>query len=285
MTDRVDPKDVHDFDAAYTPATQALELCRVLLVDNGDVSRFQRAADLMRAGAIVDFADDSGSALESIDRSMMDREPYELVILDLEAFGAKGYDVAESLRETQFLGPILALTDQPQAASGDSGGVGGRAAEAGCDQLLTKPVAGCVLLDAAGLLVIKDRERRYALAKPDEVTSELANYPELMMMLRRFVSQLPETVESVLSAQRARDIEQLRAELDLIKRHATSHGYTEIRASAVQARQELDQARKPDADEVMHAIDELVDVCQRATCSRSAPPPPPSGGPPLPPSG
>ena len=274
MSDQFEPNTTR----AGSPAVQALGLARIMLVDNADVSRFRRASDLKQAGAIVDFADDTDGALDALGRSLADAEPYDLVVLDLEAFGRKGYAVAECLRAAQYLGPILALTDKSPTHAGP------RASEAGCDELLRKPVATCTLLDAAGGLVIQERGRRYALASPDEVTSELASYPELMMMLRRFVTQLPEQIESLLAAQRERDIRRLRDEIDLIKRNATSHGYPSIRASAVNAQQELDQSRKPDADNVLEAIDDLVDLCRRATfCPGN--PPPSGGGPPLPPSG
>jgi len=102
-------------------------------------------------------------------------------------------------------------------------------------------------------------------------------------MLRRFVANLPETIETLLAAQRERDIQRLRDELEQVKRRATSHGYTEIRASAVQAKQALDQARTPDTEQVQQAIDDLVDLCRRATANPVTPPP--TDGPPLPPSG
>ncbi len=277
MADRVDPNTTRAEGASVSPAVQALDLARVLLVDNADVSRFRRSSDLKHAGAIVDFADDAIQALDSLGRSLAEAEPYDLVILDLRAFGRMGYAVAERLRAAQYLGPILALTDKSPKRTGP------RATEAGCDEVLKQPVAACVLLDAAGTLIIKERQRRYVLAKPDEVTSELAAYPELMMMLRRFVTHLPEQVESVLAAQRERDIQKLRDELDQIKRSATSHGYPSIRASAVSAQQQLEQSRKPDADVVLEAIDDLVDLCRRATFNPSAPPPP--SGTPRPPSG
>ena len=258
-------------------ATSSLQLARLLVIDGEDVSRFRIASDLKQAGAIVDFAASVDEALEAIGQARDVHEPYDLVILDLTAFGREGYVVAERLRGSQFVGPILALTDKSPRR------VGAQGIQAGCDELLQKPVAPCVLLDASATLVSREKARRDVLARPDEVTSELSAYPDLMMMLRRFVTNLPEAIESVLSAQRERDIQKLRDELDLIKRNATSHGYLEIRASAVSAQRELDQTRKPNAAQVNEAIDELVDICQRATASPSKPPP--TTGPPLPPSG
>lgn len=260
-----------------TGVAQALQLARVLLVDGEGVHRFRTASDLKQAGAIVDFASTGDEATDSLNQAARDAEPYDVVLLDLPAFGEDGLAVAEQLRSAQYAGPILALTDKPPRR------VAGQCLEAGCDEVLQKPVVGDTLLDAVAGLITRERARRYVVAKPDEVTSELAAYPELMMMLRRFVSNLPETVEEILAAQRERDIQRLREWLDQVKRNATSHGYLSIRASAVSAQQELEASRKPDADNVVDAIDDLVDLCRRATASPSQPPP--TSGPPLPPSG
>ncbi len=276
MADRID----NDHGATGQPtsaAVSSLQLARLLVIDGENVSRFKIASDLKQAGAIVDFAAGADEALEATSQARGINEPYDLVILDLSAFGREGYGIAERLRHAQFSGPILALTDKPPRRTGAKG------IESGCDDLLQKPVASCVLLDASATLISREKARRYVLARPDEVTSELSAYPDLMMMLRRFVTNLPEAVESVLSAQRERDIQKLRNELDQIKRNATSHGYLEIRASAVSAQQELDQTNKPDAQEVAEALDDLVDICRRATASPGKPPP--TQGPTLPPSG
>lgn len=259
-----------------TDVAQALHLARVLLVDGEGVLRFRTASDLKQAGVIVDFASTGDEAIDSLGQAARDAEPYDVVLLDLPAFGGD-LAVAEQLRGAQYAGPILALTDKPPRR------VAGQCIEAGCDEVLQKPVAADTLLDALAGLIKRERARRYVVAKPDEVTSELAAYPELMMMLRRFVTNLPETVEAVLAAQRERDIQRLREELDLIKRNATSHGYLSIRASAVCAQQQLESARKPDANSVVDAIENLVDLCRRATASPSQPPP--TSGPSLPPSG
>lgn len=275
MSDRVDEKS--GGQGAASGIAQPLQLARILFVDGEGVDRFRLASDLKQAGAIVDFASTGDEATESIAHATKDAEPYDAVLLDLSTFDTGGFDVAEQLRRAQYAGPILALTD------GSLKKIAAQGIEAGCDDLLQKPVATCVLLDALSTMVTRERSRRYVTARPDEVTSELAAYPELMMMLRRFVSTLPDTVEEVLAAQRERDIQKLRDWLDQIKRNATSHGYIAIRASAVTAQHELDEARKPDADTVTEAIDDLVDLCRRATASPSKPPP--TSGPPLPPSG
>lgn len=275
MADRVDENGGEQ--GLTTGIAQPLQLARLLLVDGGGVDRFRNASDLKQAGAIVDFASTVEEAVGGIARAAADAEPYDVVMLDLSAFDGGGFDVAEQLRGAQYAGPILALTDESPKR------IGAPSIEAGCDDVLRKPVATGVLLDALAAMVVRERSRRYVTARPDEVTSELSAYPELMMMLRRFVCNLPETVEAVLAAQRERDIHRLRDELDQIKRNATSHGYVTIRASAVAAQQELDESRKPDAAGVVEAIDDLVDLCRRATASPSQPPP--TAGPPLPPSG
>jgi DNA-binding response OmpR family regulator len=275
MSDRFDDGR---FPGGLTTGVSApLHLARLLLVDGEDGTRFRVASDFKQAGASVDFAHCGSDAVSCVIEAQDAQEPYDLVVLDLSGLGRDGCGVARQLRGSLYAGPILALSDKTSRAEGS------RCIQAGCDDLLTKSDNPSELIAAVASLVGRERARRYVLAGPDEVTSELSAYPELLMMLRRFVTNLPASVESVLSAQREQDLARLREELDLIKRNATSHGYLSIRASAVTAQQELDHSRKPDTQGVVDAIDELADLCRRATASPSNPPPP--AGPPLPPSG
>jgi len=271
------------FDDCNTPGGRSagvsvpLHQSRVLLIDGENGTRFRVASDLKQAGASVDLAGSRREAVSCVTEAQDAREPYDLVVLDLSGRGLAGCGVAEQLRDVQFAGPILALGDKPGRRDA------ARCIEAGCDDLMVKREDPSELIAAAALLVDRDKARRFSLAGPDEVTSELSAYPDLSMMLRRFVTNLPESIESVLSAQREQDLKRLREELDRVKRNATSHGYLEIRASAVSAQNELDQCKKPGAQGVVEAIDVLTDLCQRATAAPSEPPPP--SGPPLPPSG
>ncbi len=275
MSDRFD-------DSAFagglkSGAAALLQRSRVLLVDGEDGTRFRVASDLKQAGASVDFASSGSDAVSCVNEAQDAHEPYDLVVLDLSGLGAEGCDVVERLREVQYAGPILALGEDV------SRGEATRCVQAGCDDLLSKDNDPSELIESAVSLVGREKARRFGLAGPGEVTSELSAYPDLLMMLRRFVSNLPESMESVLSAQREQDLARLRDELDRVKRNATSHGYLEIRASAVSAQQELEQSNKSDAQGVVEAIDELTDLCHRATAAPSEPPPP--SGPTLPPSG
>ncbi len=275
MSDRFD--DSRSPGGMSAGVSVPLHQSRVLLIDGEDSTRFRVASDFKQAGASVDFAGSGPQAVLCVLEAQDAQDPYDLVVLDLSGMGGDGCDVAEQLRDAHFAGPILALGDK--ATKRESA----RCIDAGCDDLLSKHEEPSVLIKAAVLMVNDEKVRRFGLAGPDAVTSELSAYPDLLMMLRRFVSNLPESIESVLSAQREQDLNRLREELDRVKRNATSHGYLEIRASAVSAQSELDHSKKPDAQGVVDALDELADLCQRATASPSEPPPP--SGPPLPPSG
>ncbi len=260
-----------------TGITVALHQSRVLLVDGEDGTRFRVASDLAQAGASVDFAGCGDEAVSCVIEAQDAHESYDLVLIDMSSLGAIGHQAAVCLREAQFAGPILALSDKV------SRGESTRCIDAGCDALILKQEDPAELIATSATLVNREKARRFGLADPGDVTSELAAYPELLMMLRRFVTTLPESIESVLSAQREQDLSRLREELDRVKRNATSHGYLEIRASAVSAQQELDECKKLDAQGLVDAIDDLTDLCQRATASPSQPPPPSDS--PLPPSG
>ncbi len=275
MVDRND--DCDRPDTLSVGAAAPLHMAQLLLIDGEDGTRFRIAADLQRAGASVDLAGDGEQALCRLSDAQACQEPYDLVLIDLAGLGPKGLKAAAMLRDAEYAGPVLALTDKPPRRDGR------RCVQAGCDELIRKADDPSLLIEVSTSLVNREKTRRFGLARPDDVTSELSTYPELLMMLRRFVGNLPDTIESVLAAQRQRDIEELRSTLDELKRSATRHGYLSIRASAVSAQQQLEQTRKPEAQPVMDAIGELVELCQRATASPADPPPP--SGPPLPPSG
>ena len=264
-------------DTQMTTCEAPLRQARVLLIDGEDGTRFRVACDLKRAGASVDLACDSETALAAIGDAQDAGEPFDLVMLDLSTLGRGGYEIIESLREAQFVGPVVALTQRKAERQL------GRCRKAGCDDLICKSDDPSAMIGRAAELIAEEKARRYGLAQPEDVISELSGYPELLMMLRQFVSNLPNTVDSMLGAQREQDVNRLMEELDRIKRNATSHGYTTIRASAVLAHKTLEQRKKADDHQVVDALNELVDLCRRATVQPGSPPPP--KGPPLPPSG
>ena len=275
MSDRFDD---NLFDTTMSAGVSApLAESRLLLVGGEDGTRFRIASDLKQVGAAMDFAGDADEATTCVIEAQNDGAPFDLVLIDASSLGPRALESVTRLRDIQFAGPVLAMS---RGASRDEVA---QYFEAGCDELIARRDDPTELISTATTLVNREKARRFGLAEPGEVTSELSAYPELLMMLRRFVSTLPESIESVLSAQREHDLARLREELDRVKRNATSHGYLEIRASAVSAQQELDGCKKSDAQEVVDAIDELTDLCRRATASPSKPPP--TSGPDLPPSG
>jgi len=275
MSDRFDDKY---FDAVMSTGINApLAESRLLLVGGEDGTRFRVASDIKQAGAAIEFAGNAQEAVSSVIEAQDDHVPFDLVLMDVSSLGDDAIDVVSRLREIQYAGPVLAMSrDATRQEVAEF-------FEAGCDELIARQDDPAELIATVATLVKHEKGRRFGLAEPDEVTSELSAYPELLMMLRRFVSTLPESIESVLSAQREQDLARLREELDRVKRNATSHGYLEIRASAVSAQQELEGAKKLDTQELVDAIDDLTDLCRRATASPSKPPP--SSGPDLPPSG
>lgn len=253
-----------------------LHMARLLLVDDEHGTRFRVAAEIKQAGGSVDFANSGERAVDSMDEAQDAQTPYDLVLIDLTELGPTGLDSARYLREAGYAGPIVAMSNRSPRRDGR------RCIEAGCDELVRKSDTS-KWLEVVAELVGREKARRFGLAQPHDVTSELSAYPDLCMMLHQFVSKLPDTIESVLAAQRQHDITALREQLDQLKRSATSHGYLSIRAAAVSVQQELENCHRPDTQDVEQAIEDLVALCRCATASPSEPPPP--SGPILPPSG
>ena len=191
MSDRFDDNENHG--AMTTGITAPLQDARVLLVDGEDCTRFRIASDLKQAGASVDFASTGEEAVGRYIEAQDQRAGYDLVLVDLSSLGELGYEATARLRGAQYAGPILSLCGQRSVELSEL------CDEAGSDELIEKQPDPAELVATSATLVNRDRARRFVLAEPGDVTSELSAYPELLMMLRRFVTNLPESIESVLS--------------------------------------------------------------------------------------
>ena len=125
---------------------------RVLLVDDDRVSRLVVAAFLRHAGHLVAEVSDADSALGSLER-----ERFDVVILDYHMPGVSGATLARRLRESEATfgrrTPILGVSAAADSAD--------RAAclAAGMDDYLTKPVDNIQLVGTVERLA-RDRRQR-----------------------------------------------------------------------------------------------------------------------------
>ncbi|MCA9693695.1 MAG: response regulator [Myxococcales bacterium] len=127
---------------------------RVLVVDDSeDIQQLIRFY-LERVGAKVEAASDGLQALRAVER-----ERYDLVLLDMQMPHLDGYETARELRGRGFDRPIVALT--AHALRGERT----RCLEVGCDDYLSKPFTPFELIDAIGARVESERRLQSGAAR------------------------------------------------------------------------------------------------------------------------
>ena len=123
--------------------------CRVLLVEDGPDNRRLTSYILIKAGAEVAFAEDGREAVEKAlaaqpgfgRRHGEVREPFDLILMDMQMPVMDGYEATSRLRQEGYRGPIVALTAHAMRHDRD------KCFEAGCDAFVSKPVDRQTLLE------------------------------------------------------------------------------------------------------------------------------------------
>ncbi|MHC4341245.1 MAG: Hpt domain-containing response regulator [Planctomycetota bacterium] len=110
---------------------------RILLADDTRMNREIVAALLAEQGYEVVAVEDGPSALAAFTK-----QPFDLVLLDVEMPGMSGPEVAAAIREADGRMPVLAMTGHRDESDRR------RCLEAGMDEMLTKPVRPADLADA-----------------------------------------------------------------------------------------------------------------------------------------
>jgi CheY-like chemotaxis protein len=117
-----------------------LSQVRILLVEDGSTNRKLLGLILRRAGAEVADAENGQIGLD-----LATRDPYDLILMDMQMPVMDGYTASRKLRERGIHCPVIALT--AHAMSGDEK----KCLAAGCSGYLTKPIDPDLLLRTVAL--------------------------------------------------------------------------------------------------------------------------------------
>ncbi|MFQ5505085.1 MAG: ATP-binding protein [Planctomycetota bacterium] len=114
---------------------------KILLAEDGTDNQRLISFLLEKAGAEVWIADNGRIAIEMIKKAEELKEPFDLVVMDMQMPELDGYSATRVLRQMDFEGTIIALT--AHAMRGDRE----KCLDAGCDDYATKPIKRRVLLE------------------------------------------------------------------------------------------------------------------------------------------
>jgi len=94
--------------------------------------------------------------------------------------------------------------------------------------------------------------------------SPLAQDPDLNELVDMFVAEMPERTSSLLAQVQARDWEQLRCSAHRLRGAAGSYGFGQLTPSAARLEEAI-STRAPE-EQILQAVDELVELCGRIRC-------------------
>ncbi len=199
----------------------------VLLVEDNEDNQRLISMFIQKTGAKVDIASDGVQAIE-----MTSRKNYDLILMDLQMPNMNGLDATREIRERGFTGPIIALTANAMKTDIDA------STQAGCDEHLSKPIDRVKFLRLFNeYLVIKPGEANVDLPI---ISSLLYEEPDLLAVVEKFISRLPEMLQKITAANKAGDMGKLRHAAHDLKGTGGNFGYAEIYSIAEQIENKAD---------------------------------------------
>jgi CheY-like chemotaxis protein/HPt (histidine-containing phosphotransfer) domain-containing protein len=254
----MDPSEV-----VRTPAeprirgTEARLDARVLLVEDAIDNQRLLAFYLSDAGAEVDTADDGITACEKALAASAARDPYDVILMDVQMPKLDGYHATARLRGSGYDGVIIALTAHAMETERS------KCLEAGCDDFLAKPVDPEVLVETIARHL--DAEPADAASDETPLLSHLAGHEELEGLLAEFVHDLPNRVTAMQTALHTAALDELAVHAHRLKGTAGGYGFPPI----TEAARDLEAALKHHLPitEIETRFARLSVLCRRASAS------------------
>ncbi len=127
---------------------------KILIVDDNFENR-QLLAEVLREVAVCDFAASGKEAIEAYNLALQKKEPYSLILLDIELPEINGLEILAKIRESEkkagiVLGegvPVIIVTAYEKRFL--------EAFDKGCDDYILKPINTDLLLQKIANLVDK----------------------------------------------------------------------------------------------------------------------------------
>jgi len=237
---------------------------KVLLAEDGEDNQQVISFHLRRAGARVEIAENGRVALEMLKDAEARREPFDILLSDMQMPEMDGYTLAKTLRASGCRIPIVALTAHAMAEDRQ------KCLEAGCNDYATKPINRASLIATCQQWIANAgtdvRSARSSTAATEILISELADDPDMTPLVDTFLSNLEPKVGIMAEHLAAQRIAELADLVHQLKGAGGSYGYPDISAAARGVEQCAQSNR--DLDQLRRSVDELSGLCRRAIAGR-----------------
>jgi len=222
---------------------------------------------LKRMGLQISLVEDGQRAVDATAS-----QSFDLIFMDMQMPVMNGYEATEALRQEGLTTPIVALTANAMKKDKQ------KCLDAGCDGYLAKPVDREKLSEILSKYLDSDsfgNTRQEVGHMPHElsqidnspIVSELADDPDLREVAEVFVQNLPSQLQTIAEAVDHADLDQLKYLIHTIKGAGGSAGFPVIMEAAAKSEQIV---LKGELDSLKAAVDELTQLCQRATADKKA---------------
>ena len=219
---------------------------RVLVVDDYASDRKLYSHWLNGAGMLVSTVGDIDSARERAEESQFD-----LAVIDLRLGNESGVDLIRTLRQTQFVAPILAVSADETTVAKDS------AVKAGANRYLCKPFTGEELVATANELMGVNNEKHST-----PIYSTMNNDPAMRPLLTEFTRGLPRNMEQLREANARHDYESLDQIARSFKGTGSGYGFEAISEQATEVLLALN-ADDADLEKIKQSANELLCILNR----------------------
>ena len=153
--------------AAAAEPPDVLHNRRVLVVDDNATSLAVQQQILERAGMQVSTLDDAAAVVDAVRAAQLNRQPFEVLVLDMHMPGLSGYEVLDCLRSSGLLAcPVVASSSVADGSASLS--------RDGFSAVVPKPVNRRHLLETLARLITGAQLQEPAAAVPEEPDARVA---------------------------------------------------------------------------------------------------------------
>ncbi len=227
------------------------EMGTILLVDSYTLDRRLYGAFLDRGGYLCRDAANMQDAIEVLDRYQVDA-----AVIDVCCEPEYGIALISQLVVAGFSGPILAISVEDDEQMQQT------AISAGAHRFISKPIASETFIDQINQLV----GNGVAADGRGPIVSTLGQDEWMRHLLREFISDSRETVNTLRSAALTSDVAQIRQICRQLKGAGGGYGFEEVSQSASEVITALENMAG-DVQAQQAAVDSLLNVLGRIRVS------------------